>query len=146
MTKKSPLTLWRTLQEQQIQDDVDEILAMSDAELDAYVRSNGGDPAAIRARGATLAKELGDRRAKLAWHADMHEKSDTFRATAAARRSTVKLPRAELLTRLSAARTDPRFAAPVAALFQKKTAEASTDDELQALLDQIDLLRELESD
>ena len=46
-----------------------------------------------------------------------------------------------LLTRLDAyARRDPRFAAPVAVLFQKKAPEACTDEELQALLEAIDLL------
>jgi hypothetical protein len=63
---------------------------------------------------------------------------------AADSRSTERLPCAELLRRLDVARNDPRFATPVAAPFRQKTAEASTDEELQALLDQIELLRKLE--
>jgi hypothetical protein len=46
--------------------------------------------------------------------------------------------------RINQARADPRFTAPVAALFRAKTPEASTDEELQALLDQIALLATLE--
>jgi hypothetical protein len=40
-------------------------------------------------------------------------------------------------------RSDPRFQAPVAAHFREKSAEASTDEELQALCDQLELLAKL---
>jgi len=144
---KKPLTdaqLWKAIQEMGVQDDMDEILAMSPEELDAEIRANGGDPEAIGAAGVALAKELDARNERLAWHGDMHEKLADFQKLADASRTKERLPRPELLRRLAAARKDPRFATPVAALFQKKTEEASTDEELQALLDQIDLLAELD--
>jgi hypothetical protein len=50
------------------------------------------------------------------------------------------------VARIDRARNDPRFTAPVAALFRSKTPEASTDEELQALLDQIELLAKLEDE
>jgi hypothetical protein len=143
--KRSGAALWKAIKEAEIQDDVDEILAMSDAELDAYLRANGGDPEKIGAAGVALASELDARRDRLAWHDEMEKKLENFRAVAAAARARPreKLSRAELWKRVESARTDPRFAAPVAALFRSKTPEASTDEELQALLDQLDLLAKL---
>ena len=146
MTKRDGAALWRALREQKIEDDLGEIEAMTDAELDAYITANGGDPKAIREAGAEAAREGIARRERLAWHGDMEKKLDAFRATAEASRSKVKLPRTEILARLEVARKNPRFAAPVAMLFQKKTFEASTDEELQALLDQIELLAKLEDE
>jgi len=144
--KRSSAALWKSIQESEIQADVDEILAMSDAELDAYLTAHGGDPEEIRAAGEALAKELDARADRLAWHGEMDKKLDDFRSVAAAVRAAprLKLSRRELLDRLALSRTDARFAAPVAALFRDKTPEASTDEELQALLDQIELLAKLE--
>jgi len=148
VTRKNerPRDLAKVILDQEAQDDLDEILAMSDADLDAYIAKNGGDPQAIRASAAPLVAELLERRERLAWHGDMEKKLDAFRATAEASRTTAKLPREEILRRLEIARRSPRFTAPVATLFQKKTAEASTDEELQALLDEIELLAKLEDE
>jgi hypothetical protein len=119
---------------------------MSDAELDAYVSANGGDPAAIRSKTEALVKTLVESRERLPWHGEMESKLAAFRTMAEANRSRTPLPRAELLDRLKVARNNPRFAAPAAALFQKKTSEASTDEELQAMLDELELLAKLESE
>jgi hypothetical protein len=150
MTAKRPpgVALWKAIKEAEIQDDIDEVLAMSDAELDAYIAENGGDPGKIRAEGEALAKELDLRRDRLAWHGDMEKKLAAARAKAAAIRATPreKLSRDELFARINRARNDPRFSAPVAALFRNKTAEASTDEELVAILDQIELLATLEDE
>jgi hypothetical protein len=146
-TKKNPgVALWKAIKESEVQDDVDEVLAMSDAELDAFISSHGGEPAKLRARGEALAKELEARNERLAWHGDMEKKLTDVRAAATALRSAPREPisRKELLDRVALARKDPRFDAPVAALFRNKTPEASTDEELQALLDQIELLAKLE--
>jgi hypothetical protein len=140
--------LWRSIQDSEIQDDVDEVLAMSDADLDAYLAKHGADPATIRADGEALAKDLQARHDRLAWHGEMEKKLERVRADDAARRAAPreKVSRPELLARIERARTDARFAAPVAALFRSKTPDASTDDELQALLDQIELLAKLEDE
>jgi hypothetical protein len=53
------------------------------------------------------------------------------------------LSRDALLARLEVARLDPRFAAPLAAAFRNRTAEASTDEELAALLDEIEQLKRI---
>ena len=147
-TKRNPAKLWKAIQDSQVQDDVEEILAMSDAELDAHLRANGADPAKIRAAGEALAKDLDARTDRLAWHGDMERKLAEVRAAATALRSAPRaaLSRHDLLARIDLARKDPRFDAPVAALFRSKTPEASTDEELQALLDQIELLAKLEDE
>ena len=147
-TKRNPAKLWKAIQDSQVEDDVDEVLAMSDAELDAFISSHGGDPAKLRARGEALAKELDARTDRLAWHGDMEKKLAEVRAAATALRSAPReaLSRRDLLDRIDLARKDPRFDAPVAALFRSKTPEASTDEELQALLDQIELLAKLEDE
>ncbi len=133
-------TLWRTIQEQELEDDVAELEAMSDEDLDRYIADNGGDPAGIRRRGLELVKRLEAQRATR--EADV-KKLEALRDEAAAHRTGPRLSRAELLTRLEAARNDPRFQAPVATMFQKKRPEASTDDELQSLLAAIELLAKL---
>jgi hypothetical protein len=144
--KRGGAQLWKALKQAEIDDDLAEIEAMSDTDLDAYISSNGGDPAGIRARGEALVKGLIESRERLAWHGEMDSKLTAFRATAEATRTRTPLPRAELHARLTVARNNPRFAAPAAMLFQKKTAEASTDEELQALLDELELLAKLESE
>jgi hypothetical protein len=138
--KRDGAALYRAIVEQDALDDLDEIDAMSDEELDQHITANGGDPAAIRAAGEAHAQALLARRAG---NRETLERLEAFRAQAAAHRRGPALPRVTLLARLEKARTDPRFAAPVAMLFQKKTAEACTDAELQALVDSIELLAKL---
>ncbi len=144
--RKTPGSLFRTLQEEEAADDLEEILAMSETELDAFITKEGGDPAGIRARGAAHAKALDERLTSKAWHDEMEAKHERFRDVAAANKSTTVLPRDVLLARLTAARNNPRFNERVATLFQKKTEEAATDQELQDLLDRIELLAKLEDD
>jgi hypothetical protein len=131
----------RAIEESEWVDELEEIEALSSEEVDARIRAEGGDPEAIGAAGKAFAEaQLAKRKATLA----MHERLEAFRTEAAARRRGPALPRAALLARLEGARVDPRFAAPVAMMFRQKTAEASTDAELQALVESIDLLSKLE--
>jgi hypothetical protein len=136
--KRDPVALWRAIKDAEIDDDIEEISSMSDEDLDRYIASEGGDPAAIRARGKALGEKLLAKRQ--AWKTEMTEKLEALRAEAAVLRQRPRLARAELLARLEVARKDPRFHEPVATLFQKKAPEASTDEELQALVDAIELL------
>jgi hypothetical protein len=121
-----------------------EIKAMSEEELDASIRADGGDPDAIGERGARLAEELLARRKRLRWQAKARGDMDAALAKMREAPRTPALPRAELIARLEAARSDPRFAAPVTAAFRKRPAEESTDDELRRLLDEIEMLRKLQ--
>jgi hypothetical protein len=145
MTKRDGRALWRALREQEMKDDMHDLSSMSDAELDAYIDANGGDAKAIGEGGEAFVKELFARREKNAWHGDMAEKLERVEGHRAAT-AKERLPREELLRRLDAARNDPRFSAPVAALFHDKKTEESTDEELHAMLDQIALLAKLEDE
>jgi hypothetical protein len=53
------------------------------------------------------------------------------------------LPREELLARIHAARADARFSAPVVTAFRKRREEEATDEELRAVLEEIEVLRRL---
>ncbi len=136
--------LYEIIEEQEALDDFDEIWAMSDAELDGLLASHGADPAAIRAAGRAQADELLAARERPSWHGAVAETRRRVEAVASSITAKLTLTRAELLARLEAARTSPRFAAPVAAMFHKKTAEASTDEELRALVAQLELLEKLD--
>ena len=88
LDKRAPDSqLWKSIKDSEFLDDVDEVLAMSDADLDAYLAKHGADPAKIRADGEALAKDLQARHDRLAWHGDMEKKLDRVRADAAARRT-----------------------------------------------------------
>jgi hypothetical protein len=139
--KRDGLELLRALEESEAMDDLEEIEALSDEELDARIRAAGGDPEAIRARGKAFA---GAQLAKSEASRVMLERLEAFRVEAARKRGGPALPRAALLERLEQARRDPRFATPVAMLFRQKSAEASTDAELQALVESLELLSKLE--
>ena len=121
-----------------------EIEAMTPAALDASIREGGGDPDAIAARGVRLVEELMERRRRLEWQAKARGNLEASLAKMAEAPKTPKLPRHELLARITAARSDARWKAPIAAAFRKRTAEESTDDELRRLLDEIEMLRTLE--
>jgi hypothetical protein len=60
--KRSPVELLRAIQRTEQDGDLAAIAAMSESELDASIRSNGGDPKGIGERGARLAEELLARR------------------------------------------------------------------------------------
>jgi hypothetical protein len=68
---------------------------------------------------------------------------EAARAAASDAPRAARLPRGELVARVEAARKDPRFAQPVAVAFHKRSLEQSTDDELAAMLDAIELLKAL---
>jgi hypothetical protein len=144
---KDPAALWRAIKEAEVEDDIDDVLAMSDAEVDAYIAANGGDPQKIRAAGEALAKELDSRHDRLKWHDTMEDTLHRVRMTAATQvRPRPPVSRAQLMARLERARSDPRFASPVAALFRGKTTEACTDQELETMLRQVELLGMIEDE
>lgn len=145
--KKDARAIWARMAVEKNNDDMEEILRMTPEEIDAELRARCGDPAAIRARGEALAKELEAARGPAEWKYDVRKKVEAVRAAdadVAARR--VPMARAEIVKRLAAARQSPRFAAPVAALFRERKEEESTDEELQRLLEEIELLMKLHDD
>ena len=66
MTKRTPKETWEAIERQAERDEIDRFATMSRAEIDARLRANGHDPAAVRAEGEALAKRLRARREQLA--------------------------------------------------------------------------------
>jgi hypothetical protein len=142
--KRKAINLHKNLKQQRIEDDVARFAAMTPAEVDDYIRRNGGDPEGIRARGGAFAKRLMARREANAWQAEAVKKQVSFQATVAAAKSRVLLARDELLARIAAAMNHPRVTAAGAASFRQKIAEAATDEQLQEILDQLEMLLRLD--
>jgi hypothetical protein len=139
MKPKTDKQLWDSLQADA---ELERIKHLSVEALEAEVRADGGDPDAIGRRGAALAKErLAER--GLDWKARAKDRAAETTRRAGAWPSFGQIPRAELRARIDAARADARFSAPVVAAFRKRSAEAATDDELRALLEEIEVLRRL---
>ena len=140
---KSPAEAWDAIRRAADEADLEEILAMTDEELDGSLSAAGGDPNAIGERGAALSEKLGERYARLAWMRDASRGQSEFavrRAELRARR--VPIPRAELELRVKQAANDPRFKEAVAMLFRDHGGKPSTDEELHTLLEHIELLKE----
>ena len=142
--KRSDLQLLKAIRDSEADDDVHEVIA--DVRGRARRVYPGQRRRPRRDRRRRRGPRQGEMLAKHERNAPVHARLDAFRALAAEQRARPreKLSRRDLLDRLGAARKDPRFDAPVAALFRDKSPEASTDDELWALLDQIELLAKLE--
>ncbi len=152
--KRTAEEAMKATEEQRWRDEALAIEAMTSDEIDAELRAAGGDPAKIRAEGEALAKRLYAER--VGAHADADEAPLPWVAKANARLEEVrgmvavgtvrktKLSRGELLVKVDEARNDPRFAKPVAALFRKRSAEESSDAELEALLEAMELLGAIE--
>jgi hypothetical protein len=144
MTKrnKTAAEKWVTVLDMSTEDEAAELRSMSEADLDEELRKAGHDPDAIAAEGAALAAKLGERRERLRWQTEAALAEREFEAhMEEIRRRRVKLPREELKARIKAAKDDARLAEPVTALFRKRTMEESTDEELQVLLEQIEILK-----
>jgi hypothetical protein len=140
MTRPKTKAFWRSVEEQQADQDLEEILAMSDEEIDRELIAMGSDPKAIRAKGAAMARAASERNARYALH---HAMRNRVEGLAQGATSTPRPPRAELLARIKVAAGNPKFARPAAAMFRKKSAEDCTDEELAMLLEQLELLAKL---
>jgi hypothetical protein len=140
-TKRTPRETWKAIEALARQDEIDRFVALPSAEVDARLRAAGHDPTAIRAEGALLAKKLGADRDRLAWQVAAAE--GLARAQADFARTTGKyasLSRDELRARVMAVSKDARFAQPVSVAFRNRKAEEASEDELRAILEEIDAL------
>jgi hypothetical protein len=147
MTKRTRTSkeTWDAIRRQAESDEIDRFLAKSPAEVDASLRAQGHDPAAVRAEGEALAKKLRADRERLAWQVEAAERLAKEQARFAARAPKyASLSRDELLARLATARTNPRLAQPVAVMFRNRKAEEASEEELRAILEEIDALGEEE--
>jgi hypothetical protein len=140
-TKRTPKQTWKSIEQQARDAEIDRFLAKTPAEVDASLRAAGYDPAEVRREGEALAKRLRADRDRLAWQVEAAEKLARAQAKLAEHAGRyASLGRDELLARVAAARSDPRHAQPVTVLFRNRKVEEASEDELRALLEEIDAL------
>jgi hypothetical protein len=143
MTKRTPRETWDAIRRQAESDEIARFLAKSRAEVDASLRANGHDPAAVRAEGEALAKKLRADRERLAWQVEAAQGLAKEQARFDARVPKYGgLSHRELLDQLAVARANPRLAQPVAVMFRNRKPEEASDEELRAILEEIEALGE----
>ncbi len=144
-TKRTPREVWSAIEKQAREAEIEAFLALTPAQVDARLRAAGEDPVAVRAEGALLAKKRAADRDRLAWQVEAAEALARERARIEARAGRYAgLSRAELETRIATARKDPRLAQPVAVLFRNRKPEKASEEELRAILEEIEALAEPE--
>ncbi len=143
MTKRTPKETWDAIERQREQEEIERFLQKTPAEVDASLRAHGHDPAAVRAEGEAFVKKIQRDRDRLAWQVEAAQGLAKHQARFEARAPKYQgLSHAELLARLAAARTSPRLTQPVAVLFRNRKPEEANDEELRAILEEIDALAE----
>lgn len=141
--KRTPAETWKAIERQAEDDEIARFLAKSPAEVDASLRAAGHDPAAVRAEGKALAAQLLADRDRLAWQVEAAEGLAREQARMDARTSRhATLSRAELLAKIAVARRDPRLVQRVAVMFRNRSEEEASEDELRAILQEIEALAE----
>jgi len=137
---KTPPTDSEIMAQLEADAELDRLKHLTPAEVTAEIRADGGDPEAIGARGAALAKRLLAERA-LDWKARAGARKDELEKSIGEWPSFATMPRDEMLARVRAANADPRLSGPIVAAFRKRGEEEVTDDELRALLEAIEVIR-----
>ena len=139
--RRTPEELWKAIEEQSALDDMDEIAAMTSAELDAELAAAGVDAQAVRAEGAALAQLLLATRER---ETPAHVEIVRARGLLAGRRDRrERLSRKDLLDRIARATNDPRLPERAMVQFRNRGVEQATDEELEALLEELEALPEL---
>jgi hypothetical protein len=132
---------WEALEKQSREDEIDRFLALTPAQVDARLRAAGQDPAAVRAEGEALAKQLRADRERLAWQAKAASGLAREQARVEARSGKyADFSRVELLAHIAVARKNPRLAQPVAVMFRNRKPEEASEAELRDLLEEIEAL------
>jgi hypothetical protein len=145
--KRNDAETWAAIENARDDEDAREIAAMSGEEVDKELRDGGFDPAAVRARGLAFVEKLRERHARLGWQAGARAKLEQVHALAEQRKGTYgRLPRTELLARIGAAKSDPRFSGQIAMMFRKRGEGESSDEELAELLEKLDVLSQMADD
>jgi hypothetical protein len=148
MTTSKDQDLVAAIRRMAVADALEETRDMSDAEVAASMREEGGDPASVVERGRALADKLAVDRKRLAWRdaasARLERGWATLRTVTSARSAGSLPSRAELERRLEAAKNDPRLAAPLAAAARKRKPEDASDEELAWLLDEAEAIARMD--
>jgi hypothetical protein len=122
--------------------ELERIKNLSADEVAAEVLADGGDPGAIGARGAALAAAMMPER-QLEWTDRAAKRSAAMDERIGAWPVFATMSRADMEARVETARRDARFSAPVVSAYRKRGEGELTDDELRALLEEIEVLRRL---
>lgn len=143
MTKKrTPEAVWQTLEARAAEDELARVDDLTGEELDRELLGAGLDAGRLGTDGAALAAQLLARRDRLSWQAEAQARLDHVRATVARRDPRARRSRPELLAGIAAARSSPHLAQPVAVMFRNRSAEEASDEELEALLEELEALAE----
>lgn len=113
--------------------------------VDRAVREGGADPEAVRARGTVFVAQLKEQQ-RLAWQDEARRRRDAMRERASKVAVPPGMTRDQMLRRLNELRGNPRFGAPILTAFRKRKPEESSDEDLRALLEDIEGLRALQDD
>jgi hypothetical protein len=117
-------------------------------EVDKGLRQEGADPDEIGQWGRDLVAELARKR-RLSWQKGAAKRRELMQAKLARRRAVEAMPRAELLRRINDAKRDPRLTGPVALAARSLNEQASSDDALREVVEDLEalaLLSEKEAD
>lgn len=140
---KTEKELWSALEG--LDDDLLD-LHLPEAVLDEELKAMGIDPSLLAKRGrefVTKAKE----EERLSWQKRAQERRSQLqaRASKAAEIRPAAMDRRAILARLDELRaTDPNVGTAIRMAARKRRPEESTDDELKALLDEMEALRAIE--
>jgi hypothetical protein len=138
--RRPPEELWKAIEDQRDNDEMERILALSDAELDAELVAMGFDPEKERALGPIQAQQA-------AAQVEAQEKEREEQRQAQSRLSAIrarrgKLDDATLRERIKQAKEDPRLPQRAAVLFRNRSTEAAKTEELESILDELEDLIE----
>lgn len=119
---------------------------LPEALVDEELKAIGIDPTALAKKGAEFVAQAKDEE-RLSWLALAQERRDQLqqRASRGASRVPRNLDRNALLARLDELRAlDPNVGTAIKIAARKRKPEESTDDELRALLEEMEALRAIE--
>jgi len=134
--KRPPEELWAAIEREAENDEIARLLALSPAEMDAELRAAGFDPEKERALGVQQAREAPE---IIRAEEEHREENRRARARLAAKRKARGVLDIEALKRLIDLRKrDPGLPAPAAVLYRNRGTDASTREELEAMLDELE--------
>ena len=135
--------LWDTLRG--LDDDLLDV-SLPESAVDAELKALGIDPVALATKGSEFVARAKEEE-RLSWQARAREERATLQRLAA--NSTTRVlpntPRKEILARLEALRMNDANVGPAIKMAaRKRKPEESTDEELRALLEEMEALRSIE--
>jgi hypothetical protein len=136
--KKTPKEIFDAILLFEHDEEIEGLEKMTDEEVDEAIRAEGGDPVAIGERGAKLANELMERRERLQWQLEAREEL-AIAAAAAGGAARVTRSRKEMIEAITQAQNEEGLSIGLAA--RKGGTDEATDEELEELLRQIEILR-----